>query len=166
MYFLLGLIPKGNGKFCKIHLFFFYQAPLSMIFSRQKAMHLHYTSLNKVPLKVVEAGRHYVIIKCNIKDDFVNTFMLPYFWGFFGFCWRTFFHTENFLSFRFSASIFIFNLFAEDFHRVFQSFLSWDFDHYLDNFVAFLPTIKTTSNKIQIESKNNACPTDILRIPW
>ncbi len=53
----------------------------------------------------------------------------------------------------------------ETFYYVFQSFLGWDLEHYLHNFVTLLPEIEATTNRIWMKSDNYAHPTDIFGIP-
>lgn len=43
--------------------------------------------------------------------------------------------------------------------------LNWDLEHYLDNFMVLLPSVKATPNRIQIQNDNYIHFTDILAIP-
>lgn len=58
----------------------------------------------------------------------------------------------------------IFNLCVKALYWVLQSFLSWDSEYYLHNFVAFLLAVRAMSNKIWLKSNNNARLTDIFGI--
>ncbi len=51
------------------------------------------------------------------------------------------------------------------FYSVLQSFLGWNLDYYIGNFVALLPEVEATSNKIWIENNDSARFTDIVGIP-
>ncbi len=109
-------------------------------------------------------GRQCVIIKRDIKTVFRNIPVPLNVRWLLGFCWRTCFYTENSLSFGLSISPFIFDLFAENFYWVLQSFIGWDLEHYLDNNMTFLPAIEATPKRIRMENNNYSRSTDNLRI--
>ena len=89
---------------------------------------------------VREAGHHCIIIKRDIKDAFRNIPVTPHFQ------WHTRFqversiYKESCLPFGLATAPFIFNLFAEAFHWMLQSWLHWNLiQHYLDDFITIIP---------------------------
>ena len=72
---LLGLVPKGDGEFWEIHHFFFPLSSYTNDYISKKAVHLHYTTRDNLPQKVVAARRYCVIIKRKIKNAFRNILM-------------------------------------------------------------------------------------------
>jgi hypothetical protein len=57
-----------------------------------------------------------------------------------GFQWKDNFYVERSLPFGLATAPFIFNLFAEVFHWILQSWLGWKFlSHYLDDFICIFP---------------------------
>ncbi len=114
--------------------------------------------------KFVAAGHNSVIIKHNMKNAFRNITLLLEIRWLLRFCWRACFYMRNCPLFGLSTSLFIFNLFAETFYWVFQSFLGLDLEHYLDNFVVLLPVVNVTPDKNRMRSNNYSRFTDILGI--
>ncbi len=166
MFSSLRLVLIDNSLFRKIHYFSF--PPDSSVNDciPKKTVHLHYMILDNMIQKVMAARRHFVIIKCNIKDNFCNIPLALHIQWLLGFYWRVCFYTKNRLSFGLSILFFIFNMFTEAFYWIFQSFLGWDLEYYLDNYVAFISVIKVIPDRIWIKSDNYARLTDIFRISW
>lgn len=127
-------------------------------------MHFCYSTLDNMLPKVIEVRRHFFIKKCNIKNTFRKNLAELFVWWLFRFCQKAYFYTENFQLFGLLTMLFIFNLFAKAFDGILQSFLGWNLEHYLNNFVVFLPAVKAMPDKTQIESDNYACLMDILGI--
>ena len=77
VYSLLELVPKNDGRFQKIYHFSFPEGSSVNDYIPKKAVHLYYTALNNVFQKVEEARRHYIIIKCDIKNAFGKIPLAP-----------------------------------------------------------------------------------------
>ena len=109
------------------------------------------------------AGHHSLILKRDIKDAFRNIPIAPHVQWLLGFTWDGKFYKETCLPFGLATAPFIFNLFAEAFHWMLQSWLNWDLlQHYLDDFIAIIPAASQhTIPKINTEYKKI---TDILGI--
>ncbi len=164
--FLLKLIRKCNGRFWKTyHLFF---SPGFSINDRisTNTVYLSDNTLDSLLQKVVEVGRHFIIIKYDIKNVICHIFMTLHIYWHLGFYWRVWFYIENCPFFELSTLSFIFNLFAEPFHWILQSFLGWNLEHYLVNFVTGFLAVKATLDRIWIKSINYACLIEIHGIPW
>ena len=72
------LIPQGDSVFRKIHRIFFLSSWSINNLIPKKAVHLYYTILENRIQKVVEAGRQYMNIKRNIKNNFNNILLAPH----------------------------------------------------------------------------------------
>ena len=160
----LGLVPKHDGGFRRIHnlshpLKESVNAYISPEFSTLK-----YTIIEDVLSMVKTAGRHSLILKRDIKDAFRNIPIAPHVQWLLGFTWDGKFYKETCLPFGLATAPFIFNLFAEAFHWMLQSWLNWDLlQHYLDDFIAIIPAASQhTIPKMNAEYKKI---TDILGIP-
>ena len=109
----LGLIPKPNGSICRIHHLSHPQSSSVHNFISKKASNLRYTSLKKGTEMVLQAGRHCVIIKKDIKDPFCNIPVAPHMQWLLGFSWDQQTYQEVCLSFGLATSPFIFNIFVK-----------------------------------------------------
>jgi reverse transcriptase-like protein len=136
----LGLVPKGDGGWRRIH-------NLSHPPKRSVNAHidpectsLEYTTIEDILRMVKVAGRHCIILKRDIKDAFRNVPIAPHSQWPLGFKWEEQFYKETCLPFGLATAPFIFNLFAEGFHWILQSWLNWDLlQHYLDDFILVIP---------------------------
>jgi len=69
---LLGFVPKQDNSLRYIHHLSFLIRTLVNDGIPINASHLHYTTIIQIFALIVQASRHSVIIKCNIKDAFCN----------------------------------------------------------------------------------------------
>ena len=114
-----------------------------------EASSLSYTSLQRIFEKVLTAGRHAVLIKRDVKNAFRNIPVAPHMQWLLGFLWKGRYYQETCLPFGLSTAPFIFNLFAEAFHRILEPYLRWSVDLYLDDFIAMLPVSEATPARLQ-----------------
>ena len=162
----LGLVPKPNGGLRRIHHLSHPQGSSVNDFIPKEASNLRYTSLRKVTDMVLQAGRHCVIIKKDIKDAFRNIPVAPHVQWLLGFSWGQETYQEACLSFGLATSPFIFNLFAEAIHWMLQSYLGWiNLEHYLDDFIHVMAADLATPERLQQENTAYQLFTDCLGIP-
>ena len=162
----LGLVPKPNGGLRRIHHLSHPRGSSVNDFISKEASNLRYTSLRKVTDMVLQAGRHCVIIKKDIKDAFRNIPVAPHVQWLLGFSWDQETYQEACLSFGLATSPFIFNLFAEAIHWMLQSYLGWRYlEHYLDDFIHILAADLATPQRLQDENTAYQLFTDCLGIP-
>ena len=112
----LGFVPKPDNSLRRIHHLSF---PIGTSVNDGipiDASHLHYTTITRIFALIVQAGRHSVIIKRDIKDAFRNIPLAPHIRWLLGFSWDDKYYTEACLPFGLRTTPFIFNLFAEGFH--------------------------------------------------
>lgn len=76
VYFLLFLVLKGKGRFCKIYHFFFPPCALGKNDITIKTMHLCWTKVDIWLQKMVAVDRNYLIIIGGTKIPLVNFFWL------------------------------------------------------------------------------------------
>lgn len=161
----LGLVPKHDGGFWKIHHLSYPRGDSVNDHITQEACSLSYTSLQQVFKQIIAAGRFCVLIKRDVKDAFCNILIAPPMQWLLGFLWREKYYQETCLPFGLSTAPFIFNLFAEAFHWILESYLGWTVDHYLDNFIAILPAQQATPAKLSEYNTQYVTLTDVLGIP-
>lgn len=112
----LGLVPKHDRGFRKIHHLSYPHGSLVNDFIAFKSSTLSYSLLRNVFEKIVVAGKGIVLIKRDIKDAFCNIPVAPHIQWLLGFQWKGIHYKETCLPFSLSTAPFIFNLFAEAFH--------------------------------------------------
>jgi hypothetical protein len=160
----LGFVPKGDGGLRRIHHLSFPRKASVNHYIDEASSTLVYTSLYKVTNHVIAAGKHCIIMKRDIKDAFRNIPVAYQDRWLLGFCWKDVFYTENCLPFGLATAPFIFNLFAEGFHWMLESFLGWDAsEHFLDDFIRVI-TQRGTLEVSKIVA-DYIVLTDILGIP-
>lgn len=122
----LGLVPKHDAGFWKIH-HLSYPPGRSVndftAFIANEASSLSYTSLHITLDKVFIAGRHSILIKRDVRDAFRNIPVAPHMQWLLGFLWKGRHYQETCLPFGLCTAPFIFNLFAEAFHWILESYL-------------------------------------------
>ena len=115
---------------------------------------------------VISAGRGCTLIKKDIKYAFRNIPVAPANKWLLGFMWKDIYYTECCLPFGLASDPFLFNLFAEAFHWILQSYLDIQFIfHYLDDFIFALPELQVTSATLQNFTARCNSVTDTLGIP-
>lgn len=160
----LGLVPKHDGGFRRIH---------NLSHPGKESVNdnicddyssLKYSIIDDVLQMVRIAGQHCFILKRDIKDAFRNIPVAPHIQWLLGFEWRGVFYKETCLPFGLCTAPFIFNLFAETFHWILQSWLHWDLlQHYLDDFITVIPAC--ASHKIPGMETDYITITNLLGIP-
>ncbi len=125
---------------------------------------MRYTSFQQVLQLVINAGRHCVIMKRDVKDVFRNVPVAPQHRWLLGFRWERRYYKETCLSFGLATALFIFNLFAEALHWIIASFLRWVLCHYLDSFVAIFRS-DTSPERLVAEANAYIWFTDLLGLP-
>ena len=134
--------PHGRRHVFRNLSSFFFTKPFDQRFYPKKIRATPLYNTDNMLQKAAAVRRHCVIIKHYIKNNSGNISVTEYIGWFLGFRWRAYFYTENCLPFRFLTSSFIFHLFVEVFHWVLLSFLGWDLEYYLNNFVALCQNLQ------------------------
>jgi hypothetical protein len=130
------------------------------------ASHLHYTTIIQLFALIVRAGRHSIIIKRDIKDAFRNIPLAPHIRWLLGFSWDNKYYTEACLPFGLRTAPFIFNLFAEGFHWMLQSYLGWELlEHYLDDFIHIVPASMASPTALADKAFDYIMLTNFLGVP-
>ena len=161
----LGLVPKHDGGWRRIHHLFYPRGSLVNDYIPDGAGELRYTRFQEVLQLVIQAGRNCIILKRDVKDAFRNVPVAPQHQWLLGFTWWKKFYKETCLSFGLATAPCIFNLFAEALHWLIVSFLHWTLCHYLDDFIAIFKASKASTEQIKIEAKAYIWLTDLLGIP-
>lgn len=162
----LGLVPKPNGGLRRIHHLSHPRGTSVNDFISKEASHLRYTSLSKIIQLILQAGRHCVIIKKDIKDALRNIPVAPHVQWLLGFSWGKKLYQETCLSFGLATSPFIFNLFAEALHWMLHSYLGWtNLEHYLDDFIRVLASELATEQRLKEDNRAYCLLTDCLGVP-
>jgi hypothetical protein len=82
-----------------------------------------------------------------------------------GFSWNSQYYNEACLPFRLSTAPAIFNLFAEAFHWILESWLRWTVLHYLDDFIRIIPAAQATPKFLAHLELDYHALIDLLGIP-
>lgn len=162
----LGLVPKHDGGYRRIHHLSHPRGASVNDFIDKKSAYLRYTTFQDVLAQVRHAGRHAVIMKKDIKDAFRNIPVAPHQQWLLGFNWNGQFYKETCLPFGLSTAPFLFNLFAEAFHWMIETYLQWErLLHYLDDFISVLQALAATPEQLAVNHKDYNALTDCLGIP-
>ena len=160
----LGLVPKHDGGFQRIHNLSHPPGISVNAHIDDDYSSLKYTVVEDVLKMVTEAGRHSIILKRDIKEAFRNIPIAPHVQWLLGFKWKGVCYNEACLPFGLATAPFIFNLFAEAFHWMLQSWLHWNLiQHYLDDFITIIPA--ALAHTIPQMETDYIAITDILGIP-
>jgi hypothetical protein len=141
----LGLVPKHDGGLRRIHHLSHPEGTSVNDHIPARYAAISYTRLREVLEAVARSGRHSIIIKRDVKSAFRTIPIAPHQQWLMGFTWAGMFYTEKCLSFGLRTAPFLFNLFAEAFHWILQTFLHWVVFHYLDDFMTILPPSSSTA---------------------
>ena len=160
----LGLVPKHNWGWRRIHHLSHPHGELVNDYIPDGVGEMRYTRFQEVLQLVINAGRHCVIMKRDVKDAFRNVPVAPQHRWLLGFRWEGRYYKETCLSFGLATAPFIFNLFAEALHWIIASFLRWLLCHYLDNFVAIFRS-DTSPERLLAEANAYIWLTDLLGLP-
>ena len=162
----LGLVPKHDGGYRRIHHLSHPRGTSVNDFIDDESAHLQYTSFQNVLTEVLYAGRHAVILKKDIKDAFRNIPVAPHQQWLLGFNWNGQYYKETCLPFGLSTAPFLFNLFAEAFHWMIESHLHWKhLRHYLDDFISIIEAQLATPERLAANHEGYNALTDCLGIP-
>lgn len=160
----LGLVPKHDGGLRRIHHLSYPQGLSVNDHITKEAAHLTYTTLQEIINLIIKAGRHCIIIKKDIKDAFRGIPIATHHQWLLGFFWAGTYYKKTCLPFGLSTAPFIFNLFAEAFHWMLESYLGWtNLRHYLDDFIHVVSANSLSSLDNIHQGYNNL--TDCLGIP-
>ena len=141
----LGLVPKHDGGFRRIHHLSHPEGNSVNDYIPAHYAALTYTRLAEVLNAISHSGRHSVIIKRDVKSAFRTIPIALHQQWLLGFTWAGIPYSEACLSFGLRTAPFLFNLFAEAFHWILQTFLLWVVFHYLDDFMTILPPSASTA---------------------
>lgn len=114
----LGLVPKHDGGWRRIHHLSHPRGESVNDYIPDGAGEMRYTRFQEVLQLVINAGRHCLILKRDVKDAFRNVPVAPQHQWLLGFKWGEKFYKETCLSFGLATAPFIFNLFAEALHWI------------------------------------------------
>lgn len=106
----LGLVPKYDGGFRKIHHLSYPRGSSVNDYIASEFSTLSYSSLQNLFAKIIAAGRHAVLIKRDIKDAFRNIPVAPHIHWLLGFQWKEIHYQETCSLFGLSTATFIFTL--------------------------------------------------------
>ncbi len=121
--FLLGLVTKDDGGWRRIHHLSHPRGESLNDYIPDVVGEMKYTRLQEVLQLVINAGRHFVIMKRDMKNAFRNVLVAPQHRWLLGFRWEGKYYKETCLSFGLATALFIFNFFVEALHLIIASFL-------------------------------------------
>ncbi|TMD69347.1 MAG: hypothetical protein E6I91_02300 [Chloroflexi bacterium] len=160
----LGLVPKGDGGWRRIHHLSFPDDSSVNAFIPREFGTLTYVTFDEIISNVVAAGRCSIIIKRDIKDAFRNIPVAISDQWLLGFYWNDTYYCERALSFGLRTAPMLFNLFAEAFHWILLRVLRYPrLNHYLDDFIFVLSQQEAASQQQLITGYRLL--TDFLGIP-
>jgi hypothetical protein len=164
----LGLVPKPNGTFRRIHDLTYPKhskhSPNAGIIVG--ASSIEYIQFDDITEMILEAGKGCYLFKKDVKDAFRIIPVAPADRWLLGFMWNDHYYNENCLPFGLSTAPILFNLFAEALHWILQSYLHLQFVlHYLDDFIFALPKQAASTQGIQQFHKSYKRLTDALGVP-
>ena len=119
----LGLMPKYDGVWKKIYHISHPHGESVNNCIPDSVGEIRYTRFQEVLQLIINAGRHFVIMKRDVKDVFSNVPVAPQHRWLLGFRWEGRYYKETCLSFGLVTATFIFNLPAEALHWIIASFL-------------------------------------------
>jgi len=161
----LGLVPKGDGGLRRIHHLSHPQGSSVNAYIPESAGSIKYISITDIYKAIISAGRHCVIVKKDIKDAFRNIPIAPNNQWLMGFSWNGQHYSETCLPFGLSTAPAIFNLFAEAFHWILESWLLWTVLHYLDDFIRIISAAQATPKYLAQSESDYHALTGLLGIP-
>lgn len=145
----IGLVPKDGTGYRQInHLSFPEDVSVNAGIPTEYRS-LVYTTLDKIFARVRSAGKGCYVHKEDIENAFRNIVVAPHLWWLLGFQWLEQFYVDCCLPFGLATAPFLFNLFAEAFNWILISWLKWEVDHYLDDFISVIPASLATPSFIE-----------------
>ncbi len=112
----LGLVSKYDRGWKRIHYLLHVRGESVNDHIPDGIGKVRYTRFPEVLQLVINVGRHFVIIKRDVKDGFRNVPVAPQHRWLLGFRWEGRYYNETCLSFGLATASYIFNLFAEALH--------------------------------------------------
>jgi hypothetical protein len=161
----LGLVPKHDGGFRRIHHLSHPRESSVNWFIPENYSKITYISIRNIFTEILATGRSCVIIKKDIKDAFRNIPIAPPIQWILGFSWNREYYKEACLPFGLATAPFLFNLFAEGFHWILESWLQWNVFHYLDDFIRIIHKDVATSEMLAQSEQDYHRLTALLGIP-
>jgi len=161
----LGLVPKGDGGYRRIHHLSYPQGSSVNSHILEAASTIKYIKVTEIYKAILTAGRHCVIVKKDIKDAFRNVPVALNNQWLLGFSWNGQFYSETCLPFGLATAPLIFNLFGEGFHWILESWLFWTILHYLDDFIRIIPATQATPEFLAHSETDYHILTSLLGIP-
>ncbi len=119
----LGLVSKHDRDWRRIHQLSHPHAESVNDYIPDSVGEMRYTHFREFLQLVMNAGRHSVTMKRDMKFAFRNASVAPQHCWLLGFIWEGRYYKETCLSFGLPTALFIFNLFAEALHCIIASFL-------------------------------------------
>jgi hypothetical protein len=157
-------VPKGDGGFRRIHHLSYPPGSSVNDFIPAEFSSIKYIKIQDVYQSVLHAGQGCLIIKRDIRDAFRNVPIATWTQWLLGFQWEDEFYKETCLSFGLATAPFLFNLFAEAFHWILESWLHIYLSHYLDDFIFIFPEDKAITRHNWFQKEYSSL-TAILGIP-
>ena len=161
----LGLVPKADGSYRRIHHLSYPQGSSVNNHIPENAGAIKYIKITDIYEAILSAGRHCIIVKKDIKDAFRNIPVAPNNQWLLGFSWNGQHYSEACLPFGLTTAPAIFNLFAEAFNWILESWLLWTVFHYLDDFIRIIPAIQGTLEFLTLSEADYHTVTGLLGIP-
>jgi hypothetical protein len=136
----LGLVPKSDGSFRRIHHL---SHPAGRSVNDHIPQHwgtLTYTKFDDAIRAVAHAGRNSTLVKRDLADAFRHIPVSHEDWWLLGFHWDGMWWYDKFLPFGLRTSPYIFDLFATGLHWILENEFGWSsILHYLEDFLAIIP---------------------------
>ncbi len=160
----LGLVPKHYGGGRRIHHLSHPHCESVNNYIPDGVGEIRYTRFQEALKLVINAGRHCVIMKRDMKDSFRKVPVPPQHRWLLGFRWEGRYYKETCPLFGLATAPFIFNLFAKALHWIIASFLRWVLCHYLDDFVSIFRS-DTLPERLVAEANAYIWLTSLLGLP-
>ena len=136
----LGLVPKSNGGWRRIHDLSFPKGISVNDFIPGDWGALEYATFDEAIEALLIQGRGAVLLKEDLADAFRHIPVASCDRWLLGFQWSDVFYMEAFLPFGLRTAPFLFDLFAKALHFILIHVLGWSIVlHYLDDFFTIFP---------------------------
>ena len=135
----LGLQPKPDSSWRQIHHLSYSQGCSVNCHILGNFGALEYTSIDDAIAILLYLGKKTIIVKSDLLDTFCHVLIAPSNWWLLGFFWNNAYWIDRFLLFELCIVPYIFDLFAKALCWMLL-IASWLVLHYLDDFIAFLPS--------------------------
>ena len=149
----LGFAPKSDGTWRKIQHFSFPHGESVNGYIREESASLQYASFDQILAMVLAAGLNCVLVKRDMADAFRNLVVALRDRWLLAFEWKGKYYVDRVLPFGLSTSPFIFNLLAEAWHWILQSWLHIEhIEHFLDDTMMAIPVVHASPESLQLLS--------------